>query len=96
MKIKLVVRDAIIAIRFDEKSFFSTILGFTSENGLRQPILFSFVSDKPAVYKFFANLKQFITKKMNKSVFNTIKFYRENDKNEENEFNQEVLTLQYK
>ena len=29
MKTKLVVRSGIIAIRFDEKSFFSTILGFT-------------------------------------------------------------------
>ena len=28
MKTKLVVRPGIIAIRFDEKSFFSTILGF--------------------------------------------------------------------
>ena len=81
-KTKLVVRSGIIAIRFDEKSFFSTILGFTpgwdykhynqylsqkivnlsSTNkihlkcdcidgsvvgGIRQPILFSFVLDKP-------------------------------------------------
>ena len=30
MKTKLGVRPGIIAIRFDEKSFFSTILGFTS------------------------------------------------------------------
>ena len=30
MKTKLVVQSGIIAIRFDEKSFFSTILGFTS------------------------------------------------------------------
>ena len=30
MKTKLVVRSGIIAIRFDKKSFFSTILGFTS------------------------------------------------------------------
>ena len=30
MKTKLVVREGIIGIRFDEKSFFSTILGFTS------------------------------------------------------------------
>ena len=30
-KTKLVVRDGIIAARFDEKSFFSTILGFTSD-----------------------------------------------------------------
>ena len=30
MKTKLVVENGIIAIRFDEKSFFSTVLGFTS------------------------------------------------------------------
>ena len=81
MKTKMVVRYGIIAIRFDEKSFFSNILGFipgwdykfynkyTSQkivnlsntnkihlkcdaingsvvNGLRQPILYSFVLDK--------------------------------------------------
>ena len=81
MKTKLVVRPGIIAMRFDGKSFFNTILGFTSGwdykhnneynsqkfvnlkstnkvhlkcdvidgsvvNGLRQPILFSFVLDK--------------------------------------------------
>ena len=75
-------------MRFDEKSFFSTILGFTSvwdfkhynkhtsqknvnlgntnkihlkcdsidariQNGLRQPILFSFALDKKPGYKVF-------------------------------------------
>ena len=30
MKTKLVVKEGIIVIRFDEKSFFSTILGFTT------------------------------------------------------------------
>ena len=30
MKTKLIVRPEIIALRFDENSFFSTILGFTS------------------------------------------------------------------
>ena len=88
MKTKLVVRFGIIAIRFDEKSFFSTILGFTPgwdykhynqylsqkivnssntnkihlkcdaidgsiQDGVRQPILFSFVLDKPSGYKVF-------------------------------------------
>ena len=83
MKTKLVVRKGITATRFDEKSFFSTILGInhgwdykhyneyispkfvnlSSTNkvhfkcdvidgsivgGLRQPMLFSFVSDKPS------------------------------------------------
>ena len=87
-KTKLVVRSGIIAIRFDEKSFFSTILGFTPGwdykhynqylsqkivnlsstnkihlkcdcidgsvvNGIREPILFSFVLDKPSGYKVF-------------------------------------------
>ena len=98
MKTKLVVKSGIIAIRFDEKSFFSTVLGFTPGwdykhynkytsqkvinlgstnkihlkgycidgsvlNGIRQPILFSFVLDKLPGYKGFANLKQFILKK---------------------------------
>ena len=89
MKTKLVVRDGIIAVRFDEKSFFSTILGFTPGwdykhynkynsqkivnlgstnkihlkcdcidgsvvNGLRQPILYSFVLDKLPGYKVFS------------------------------------------
>ena len=88
MKTGLVVRPGIIAIRFDEKSFFSTVLGFTPgwdykhynkyisqkilnlgstnkinlkcdcidgsiQDGVRQPILFSFVLDKPAGYKVF-------------------------------------------
>ena len=82
-KTKLVVGSGIIAIRFDEKSFFSTILGFTAGwdykhynqylsqksvtlsttnkihlkcdvidgsvvDGVRQPIIYSFVLDKPS------------------------------------------------
>ena len=93
-KTKLYVRPGIIirfglAIRFDEKSFFSTILGFTAGwdykhhnhylsqkivnlsstnklhlkcdaingsvvDGVRQPILYSFVLDKPAGYEVFS------------------------------------------
>ena len=87
-KTKLVVISGIIAIRFDEKSFFSTILGFTAGwdykhynqylsqknvnlsstneiylkcdaingsvvDGVRQPIIYSFVLDKPSGYKVF-------------------------------------------
>ena len=89
MKTKLVVRYGIIAIRFDEKSLFSSILGFipgwdykfynknTSQkivnlgstnkinlksdvidgsvlDGVRQPILYSFVLDKLPGYKVFS------------------------------------------
>ena len=127
-KTKLVVRSGIIAIRFDEKSFFSTILGFTPGwdykhynqyfsqkivnlsntnkihlkcdaidgsvvNGVRQPILYSFVLDKPAGYKIFSEPETIHYKKINKSVLNTIRFYLEDDNNKEVDFNGETLTF---
>ena len=87
-KNKLVVNFGIIVMRFDEKSFLSTILGFTPgwyykqfnkyisqkivnlkgtnkihlkcdcidgsiQYGLRRPVRFSFVFDKPSGYKVF-------------------------------------------
>ena len=128
MKTKLVVQSGIIAIRFDEKSFFSTNLGFTAGwdykhynkyisqkivnlsntnkihlkcdvidgsvvNGLRQPILYSFVLDKKPGYKVFSEPETIHYKKINKSVLNTITFYLEDDNNEEVDFNQETLTF---
>ena len=128
MKTKLVVRSGIIAICFDEKSFFSTVLGFTSGwdfkhyndyisqknvnlgstnkihlkcdvidgsvvNGLRQPILYSFVLDKLPGYKVFSEPETIHYKKTNKSVLNTKTFYLEDDNNEEVEFNGETLTF---
>ena len=127
-KTKMVVRSGIIAIRFDEKSFFSTILGFTPGwdykhynqylsqknlnlsntnkihlkcdaidgsvvNGIRQPILYSFVLDKPAGYKIFCEPETIHFKKINKSVLNTITFYLEDVNNKEVNFNQETLTF---
>ena len=128
MKTKLVVNNGIIAIRFDEKSFFSTILGFTPGwdykhynkyisqknvnlsntnkihlkcdaingsvvNGLRQPILYSFVLDKLPGYKVFSEPETLHYKKINKSVLNTITFYLEDDNNDEVDFNGETLTF---
>ena len=127
-KTKLVVNRGIIAVRFDEKSFFNTILGFTPgwdykhyiqylsqkivnlistnkihlkcdvidgsiQNGLRQPILYSFILDKPAGYKVFSEPETIHYKKINKSVLNTITFYLEDDNNEEVDFNGETLTF---
>ena len=127
-KTKLIVNEGIIAIRFDEKSFFSTILGFTSGwdykhynqylsqkivnlnstnkihlkcdaidgsvvNGFRQPILYSFVLDKPSGYKVFCEPETIHFKKINKSVLNTITFYLEDDDNKEVDFNGETLTF---
>ena len=126
-KTKLVVNSGIIAIRFDEKSVFSTILGSNSGwdykhynqylsqkiknlsgtikvhlkshaidgslvDGVRQPILYSFVLDKPVGYKVFCEPETIHYKKINKSVLNTITFYLEDDNNEEVNFNGETLT----
>ena len=126
MKTQLVVRSRIIAIRFDEKSFFNTILGFTSgwdykhyninisqkivnlsntnkinlkgdvidgsiRDGIRQPILFSVVLDKPSGYKVICESETMHYKK--KSVLNTITFYLEDDNNEVVDFNSETLTF---
>ena len=128
MKTKLVVKSGIIAIRFDEKLFFSTVLGFTPGwdykhyykylsqkvvnlgstnkillkcdcidgsvlNGLRQPILYSFVLVKLPGYKIFSEPETIHYKKINKSVLNTITFYLEDDNNKEVDFNGETLTF---
>ena len=128
MKTKLVEQPGVIAIRFDEKSFFSTILSFTSVSdykhynecisqktinlgntskihlkadfidgsvvdGLRQPILYSFVLDKTPGYKVFSEPETKHYKKTNQSVLNTIAFYLGDDNNEEVNFNGESLTF---
>ena len=125
---KLEVRLGMVAIRLDEKSFFSTILGFTPgwdykhynkyvsqkmvnlsstnkihlecdcidgsiQDGLRQPILYSFVLDKKPGYKVFSKPETIHYKKINKSVLNTITFYLEDDNNKEVNFNGETLTF---
>ena len=127
-KIILVVRSGIIAIRFDEKSFFSTVLGFTAGwdykhysqyigqkivnlsstnkihlkcdvidgsvvTGIRQPILYSFLLDKPSGYNVFCEPETIQYKKIYKSVLNTIMFYLEDDTNEEVNFNGETMTF---
>ena len=63
------------------------------QDGVRQPILFSFVLDKPSGYKVFCQPETIHYKKVNKSVLNTITFYLEDDNNEEVDFNQETLTF---
>ena len=128
MKTNLVVRYGIIGIRFDEKSFFSTVLGFNSGwdykfynkytsqkivnlistnklhlkcdaidgsvvNGVRQPILYSFVLDKLPGYKVFSEPETIHYKKINKSVLNTVTFYLEDNDHKEVDFNGETLTF---
>ena len=123
-------------LKFDEKSFFHTFLGFDPywdykptnaihanspgvytndkiilylntidkihlkcdaidgciQDGLRQPILFSFNLDKPAGYKVFCEPETIHYKKINNSVLNSITFFLE-DNNDEVNFNGETLTF---
>ena len=124
-------------LRFDKKSFFHTLLGFTPywdykptndihadapgvytsdkvilnlntidkihlkcdiidgsvQDGVRQPILLSFVLDKPSGYKVFCQPETKHYKKINKSILNTVTFYLEDDNNREVNFNQVTLTF---
>ena len=63
------------------------------QDGVRQPILFSFVLDKPSGYKVFCESETIHYKKINKSVLNTITFFLEDDDNEEVDFNGETMTF---
>ena len=62
-------------------------------NGIREPILFSFVLDKPSGYKVFCEPETIHDKKINKSVLNTITFYLEDDNNKVVDFNGETMTF---
>ena len=62
-------------------------------NGVRQPIFYSFILDKPSGYKVICGPETIHYKNINKSVLNTITFYLEDDSNKEVNFNQETLTF---
>ena len=63
------------------------------QDGVRQPILFSFVLDKLSGYKVFCDPETIHYKKINKSVLNTVTFYLEDNNNEVVIFNGETLTF---
>ena len=63
------------------------------QDGVRQPILFSFVLDKPSGYKVFCEPETIHYKKVNISVLKPITFYLEDDNNNEVISNQETLTF---
>ena len=62
-------------------------------NGVRQPILYSFVLDKPPGYKFFCEPEAVHYKRVNRSNLNTMTIYLKNGNNEEVIFNGETLTF---
>ena len=62
-------------------------------NGIREPILFSFVLNKPSGFKNFCEPETIHYKKLNKSVWKTTTFHLEDDNNKEVDFNGETLTF---
>ena len=62
-------------------------------DGVRQPILYSFILEKKPGYEIFSEPETINYKKVNKSVLNTITFYLEDDNNKEVNFNGETLTF---
>ena len=65
-------------------------------NGIQNPILFSFVLDKPSEYRIFCEPEGIPFKKINNSVWNTIAFCLENDDQKEVDFVGETLTFTLK
>ena len=63
------------------------------QDGVRQPILFSFVLDKPAGYKVISEPELIHYNKIYKSVLKNITFCLEDDNNKEVDFNGETLTF---
>ena len=62
-------------------------------NGVREPILFSFVLDKKPVFKVFCEPETIHYKKINTSVLNNATFCLQDDNNEEVDFNGGTLTF---
>ena len=63
------------------------------QDGVRQPILFSFVLDKPSGFKAFCEPETIHYKKINKSVWNTATFFLEDNDHEEVIFIGKTLIL---
>ena len=65
----------------------------SSKNGVKQSLLFSFVSNKPSVYRVFCQPETIDYEKLNKCVLNTITFYSKDNDHKEVGFNGEALTF---
>ena len=69
------------------------VIDGTIQDGVRQPILFSFDSDKPSGYKVICEPETIHHKKNNESVWKTITFSLEDNNKEEVDFNGETMTF---
>ena len=67
--------------------------GGSTLDGVRQPILYSFLLTKPAGNKLFSEPETINFKKVNRTVLITITFYLEIDNNGDVDFNGQTLTF---
>ena len=67
------------------------VINGSVKNGIREPILYSFILNKPGGYKVFCEPETVHYKMVNQCLLNTITFYIENDIDEEFNFNGETL-----
>ena len=68
------------------------VLNGSIVNGIREPILFNFILDKPTGYQMFCELKTIHLEKIIESVLNTMGSSLEDDNHKENDFNRETFT----
>ena len=61
------------------------------QDGVRQPILYSFALDKPPGHKIFKEPRIKLLKKVNKPVLSHISFYLEDDDHKPVDFNDETI-----
>ena len=90
-------KDKILSLSIIKKSHLkSDIIDGSIQDGVTQPILFSFVSKKPSCCKIIRQPETIRYKKINKSVLNTATFYLEDNDHKQVDFNGETLifTLQ--
>ena len=62
-------------------------------NGVRQPLLYSFVLDRPPAYRKFSGPETILYRKIIKSVWNFIAFHFEDGNHKKNNFNRDTLTF---
>ena len=62
-------------------------------NGIREPILYSFVLDQPPGHKIYKEPKVKLFQKTNKSVLSHITLYFEDDDHKSVDFNEETISF---
>ena len=83
----------LILSKIDKIHLKRDVIDGSVDNGLRQPLPFSFILDTPAGYKVLCEPETVQFKKINKSVLSNITNFLEDDNHKEIDFKGETLTF---